>query len=408
MNSLIVYLIKTGIGISVLYSMWYIFLKNDTSYTQNRFFILVSTILVLIIPAINFPTFSSVNNALFSKTLDVITIGTNNSNFEKSSYFSLINSLIVVYIIGVIIFSINFLIKAFTVTNLILRNKAKYYNGIKIISTKKEYSSFSFMHYVFIPEKDIATNDFDQIFKHEVVHIKQLHSLDILIFELLCILQWFNPFVYFLKKALKETHEYLADKGVIEQGYSLTDYQLLLLEQCVGVQYGFTNNFNKSLTLKRLTMMNKISNNKTSKKVLFALPIVISMLLVFACSNKESLNNEIKSLKDYSTKTENVVAEPEVMPEFPGGVEALMTYLGENITYPTLAKEQGLKGKVFVSFVINKEGKVVDVEVVQSDNEMLNRESVRVISTMPEWTPGTLNGEPVDCSFTIPITYQLQ
>jgi len=410
MNSLLVYLLKTGIGLIILYTSWYVFLKSETTYRQNRFFILLTTLVILIIPALSFPRISFQSNTVFFKTLDVVTINSSDVNIENSNAFDFFKTLVSIYIIGVIIFSINFLIKVFTVTNLILRNKVKYYNGIKVISTKKEYSSFSFMNYVFIPEKDITTNDFDQIFKHEVVHIKQLHSLDILIFELLCILQWFNPFVYFLKKALKETHEYLADKGVIEQGYSLTDYQLLLLEQCVGVQYGFTNNFNKSLTLKRLTMMNKKSNRNAKLRILFVLPIVISMLLVFACNDSESIKSEkndvIKEEVSVS-KTDQIYDEVDVMPEYPGGMEALATFISQNIIYPDKAKSSNATGKVYVSFVISETGKVENVEVAQSENEIFNQEAIRVVSALANWTPGYKDNKAVKVRFTLPIKFQL-
>ena len=89
--------------------------------------------------------------------------------------------------------------------------------------------------------------NFEKIKRHEGVHANQLHSLDIILTELIIIFQWFNPVMWFYRNALKQTHEYLADEGVLEQGYDSDKYQLLLLEQQIGVQPGLVNNFNFSI-----------------------------------------------------------------------------------------------------------------------------------------------------------------
>ena len=97
----------------------------------------------------------------------------------------------------------------------------------------------------------------------------------------------------------------------------------------------------------------------------------------------------------------------ENMPEFPGGTAELMAYLRKNIKYPTICQEQGIQGRVVVQFVVNKDGSIVDPEVIKPVNPYLDKEALRVISTMPKWKPGEQRGKPVRVKFTVPVQFKL-
>ena len=99
----------------------------------------------------------------------------------------------------------------------------------------------------------------------------------------------------------------------------------------------------------------------------------------------------------------------ETMPEFPGGQQALFKYLSENVKYPVIAQENGIQGRVICQFVVNKDGSIVDVEVVRSGGDpSLDKEAVRVIKSMPKWKPGKQRGKPVRVKFTLPVNFKLQ
>ncbi len=98
----------------------------------------------------------------------------------------------------------------------------------------------------------------------------------------------------------------------------------------------------------------------------------------------------------------------EQMPEFPGGMSALMQYLGKNIKYPTIAQENGVQGRVIVQFVVNRDGTIVDPVVVRSVDPYLDKEAIRVIKTMPKWKPGQQRGKAVRVKYTVPVTFKLQ
>ena len=98
----------------------------------------------------------------------------------------------------------------------------------------------------------------------------------------------------------------------------------------------------------------------------------------------------------------------EQMPSFPGGMSALMSWLSQNIKYPVIAAENGVKGRVIVQFVVEKDGSITDVQVVKSVDPSLDKEAARVIKSMPHWIPGRQNGSPVRVRYTVPVTFKLQ
>ena len=98
----------------------------------------------------------------------------------------------------------------------------------------------------------------------------------------------------------------------------------------------------------------------------------------------------------------------EQMPQFPGGDAALFEYLSTHIKYPTIAEENGVQGRVIVTFVVERDGSITDVKVVKSVDPSLDKEASRVVQGMPKWIPGKQNGDPVRVKYTVPVTFRLQ
>jgi protein TonB len=141
---------------------------------------------------------------------------------------------------------------------------------------------------------------------------------------------------------------------------------------------------------------------------------------------EDNVETETIEVSTEETETEVVIAAPveapveeeeeevvfvvvESMPEFPGGQQALFKYLSENVKYPVIAQENGIQGRVICQFVVNKDGSIVDVEVVRSGGDpSLDKEAIRVIKTMPKWKPGKQRGKPVRVKYTVPVNFKLQ
>jgi len=117
---------------------------------------------------------------------------------------------------------------------------------------------------------------------------------------------------------------------------------------------------------------------------------------------------EVEVEEEVVEETEEVFLIVEQMPEFPGGDEALRKYLATSVKYPVIAQENGIQGRVFVAFVVDKNGNVTNVRVARPFDPNLDKEAVRVVQSMPKWTPGKQRGKAVKVSYTVPINFVLQ
>jgi TonB family protein len=289
--------------------------------------------------------------------------------------------------------------------------------------------------------------------EHEKQHIQQGHTFDVLILEIIAVCQWFNPFFWMFRRALRENHEFLADQAVISQGTVPSTYKQILLSQYVGGQIIIANNFNYSLIKTRIKMMSKIKSRKIANvKILIGIVLAVSLVAVFACEQKTSAKTEtgtneksvtilyeghtmqisgdsigIEKIRQLIAKSEipqkeeplkntaNFVPEVgevfmvvEQMPEFQGGQTALRDFLAKSVKYPSEAVKKGIQGKVYVSFVVAADGTVRNSKVIRGVNEQLDAEALRVINGMPKWTPGKQSGKEVAVQFTVPINFVLQ
>ena len=173
-------------------------------------------------------------------------------------------------------------------------------DGIDIHCHAGEVSPFSWMNHVVISERDFHENG-REILLHETGHIRSLHSWDLLLLSAVQILQWWNPLAYVFASSLRDVHEYEADDYVLRHGISARDYQLLLIKKAVGTSsYTFANNFDHSLTLKRITMMQKSKSSVWMRsKVLYIIPMATLALSAFATSESVSPSgNEIAKNED--------------------------------------------------------------------------------------------------------------
>ena len=109
-----------------------------------------------------------------------------------------------------------------------------------------------------------------------------------------------------------------------------------------------------------------------------------------------------------SESSTKVYYEVDEMPSFPGGLDGLMTFLAQNMVYPVTAQENGVQGRVTVSFVVETDGSITDVEVARSVDPFLDREAMRIVKAMPKWTPGKKDGKPVRVKYTVPVVFRLQ
>ena len=158
------------------------------------------------------------------------------------------------------------------------------HDGLRVVVCGHPGESFSFFNFVFLNKTQIPNGDFDRILAHELAHVRQRHSIDILFAEFLTVIQWFNPFVWPYKRSLRETHEYLADRAVIAQGCALARYQLLIVEQHVGGSLlELASGFRTSQIKRRIAMLSRQETKGLARwKPLLVLPLAMILVLAFA------------------------------------------------------------------------------------------------------------------------------
>ena len=426
MNNLSMYLVETAICLILFYSIYKIFLQKETFFLFNRYYLMATVLLSFIIPALNFNFNANSELIIYNNVLSTVIVGADGFEQVVSKKLSTQQILTYLYAFGVSLFLLRFLIQLFQLLIIIKRNKIRHSKNLQFVITNKNISPFTFFNIIFLNNFGISEGNMEKIIAHEQAHVRQLHSVDLLIVEFITIIQWFNPVIWMYRKSLKEVHEYLADEDVLKQGYDSINYQKLIFNLIAGDEnYNLTSNFDCSLTKKRLIMMTKIKTPKWAKlKVLVLLPIVTVLILAFACSQKNDDKAKIieKSATIENTK-DSVYYEVDEMPEFEGGIKELRNFIASNIKYPEQAKKDGIEGKVYVSFTVSKTGKIVDVKALKTNLPTINdsvsdenqkiaaslieKEAVRVVSSLPDWEPGKNKGKVVNVQFTIPINFKL-
>lgn len=274
--------------------------------------------------------------------------------------------------------------------------------------------SYSFFHYIIIGSRAMNDKELACVLAHEQEHARRRHTLDVLTMRLMCCIAWFNPFAWLMQKELRAVHEYQADAAVTEC-LGEKAYLGLLYKQATGIGYGhITHNFQSINLKKRITMMKQEKSRFGAWKALAALPVA-ALLMMVGC--KPSTNSEADATaaqpQEAVANTNDTIYDgtghpADVDPEFPGGMDELYKYLAQNIQYPEQAKQENIQGRVVISFVIEKDGSIAEVQVLRGIGGGCDEEALRVVNAMPKWTPGKVRGENVRVKYALPVTFKLQ
>jgi TonB family protein len=418
MDALFLYLLKSGISLALLYAVYWFLLRKETFFRLNRLFLVSAVLFSAIFPVLSFTWFvSGDSQATYLVVLDAVMINSARVEHTLSQNMSAFQYIVLAWFAGVAIFTLRFLFQLLQLFWMVFKYGVTTQDGLRIVFVDRNYAPFSFFNLIFLQRNTLNHDNIQKIISHEQVHIRQKHTIDLVLIELMTILQWFNPVIWLYRMSIKSVHEYLADEGALRSGFNPVDYQQVLIGQTMGFRVNdLTNNFNHSLLTKRFIMMTKNKSKRLAKlKVLLAAPVALMLILAFTLSPAVQTLAQVES-KPQQPEVEkprpqqepeeifNVVDE---MPAFPGGMEAFMEYLTKNITYPATAKEEGLEGTVFISFVVEKDGSITNVTLLRGFYKACDEEALRVVRNMPAWEPGKELGQTVRTRFNIPIRFTL-
>ena len=304
MGTFFVYILKTSICLTGFYLFYRLLLSKETFHRFNRVALLGILLLSLLIPfcEITVPKESEVQQTLVTIE-QILTLADHVPQTEvqalPSSMPLWLPVLLCIYLLGILFFLGRNLYSLSHMLQLLHGGRQeKLEKGITLIIHDKNIAPFSWMKYVVISEKDLQENG-KEILIHEMAHVHNRHSIDLLISDICIIFQWFNPTSWLLKQELQNIHEYEADETVIRQGVNAKQYQLLLIKKAVGTRlYSMANSFNHSKLKKRITMMLKEKSSPWARmKYLYVLPVAAITLTAFAHPEISNELNEISTIK---------------------------------------------------------------------------------------------------------------
>ncbi len=303
MSNLLIYIAKVSLVTGILFTVYRIFLSNTTFHTINRFALLFIMLFSLICPALQFQhTFNTSLNPINIWIYEIENIPSSDAvpaHIEKSMHHITLTWILVrLYFLVVLVLSIRFIQRLKFLFDMKKKAKQRNINDNSFLLTDKTHAPFSFFDWVFIPCNYIYFKGLPSVIRHEKTHASQWHSFDLVLAEIFCIAFWFNPFVYLLKRSLKTVHEYLADKQVLMDNISLSDY-LTILKTGHELSYisGITNQFTSTTIKKRVKMITK---NKTQQihKLTYIILVLCALLMIpaFAQSPPADLVPNIKPI----------------------------------------------------------------------------------------------------------------
>ena len=309
-----IYVIKAAITLALLYSCFFVFLSKETFHRFNRCMLVGIMLVSLVMPMFHFTTSHPttlneevyiVQNYIENDTTPIIVS-------PKVQRITWIQVLTWIYLTGVAVMLILTIVQAIALTRF-LRCGVRHTDsrGNTVILHNGEVPPFSIFRYIVMSVKDYETSR-QYILTHEQEHIRLAHTYDLLLLQGMKILQWFNPFIWFLSRDLKAVHEYEADQAVINQGIDAKSYQQLLVMKVVGNRLQpFTNNLNHGSLKKRIIMMyQKPSNRWLMLKALCAIPVAALTINTFATPiETDPVEDMVKTLETTSVPTINEVKE---------------------------------------------------------------------------------------------------
>ena len=409
---LLIYQIKVGLCLIAFYLLWKLLLSRETFHRFNRVALLTVMVLALVLPWIRLSLDAPASVASRMVVLDEVLVGPAGAAQprEMASPWTVMGVMTAVYFIGMALALVWFLHSQWNLHRLLKTGrKEQLPDGITLHVLPAELSPFSYFRHIVISEQDYRDNP-QEILTHEQAHIALRHSWDVLFMGLVTVFQWWNPAAWLLGRELRQVHEYEADEAVLNQGVDVKQYQLLLIRKSVGNQlFSMANNFNYQSLKKRIRMMTmKKSSRWNTLRALAVVPVIALALLAFANPTTETADELVVVAYNQPEVSQEVYESVEQMPEFPGGMEAMMKFLQMNIQYPANAAKNNVEGRVVLQFVIEKDGQIGDIKIARSVDPELDAEALRVVKSMPNFIPGRHNGKAVAVWYNIPISFKLQ
>ena len=437
MGELMSFTLTSGIILLSMYLPYRLLLAGEKQHRLNRVILLAIYMAAIVIPLVRpvaLPGISGIEAGAATAETG-IAIGRLSGGLTEHSGTAWMRVLLWIYIAGAAVALVR-LVWAYARLTVIIWNgkKIKMEGYTLVVTGNKNFSPFSWRGYVVVEKTSDAT-EYPAIMIHEMRHLSSCHDIDLMLAQLYAVIVWYNPVSWLMIDELKTVHEYEADEAVIASGLNLRDYQMLLIKKAVGARFpSLANSLNHSKLQKRITMMYQ-SKSRTACKLgslvlvpalaigiaVVSIPAVASVISGASETTLLDSDSKVSKISAISANTESVAEMRTSAPasynkvfttvekpaEFPGGIEAMMKWLQYNVKYPKEAEKAGEQGKAVVKFTVNKDGSISNATIIKSVSPSIDKEALRVVTSMPKWKPAENGGKKVACWYTLPVSFRL-
>lgn len=284
MSLLLSYCFKLSISLAVVGIFYHLVLRKLTFYKWNRYYLVVYSVVAFFVPCIDVSPMLQKTQLTTVHFVHWIPVLREEDVLAEpvSSSTSFVDCAAIVIVAGMLVMFIRLLFQLFSFRRLIRKAEIISGEGMKLYHVNKTIIPFSFGSSIFLNRNLHTEAELRDIIRHEFVHVKQKHTVDILWSEILCVLNWYNPFAWLLRAAIRQNLEFIADSKVLQSGIDRKQYQYLLLKVIGNNQFSIASKFNFSSLKKRIAMMNKLNSARFNLvRFLFVLPIIAVLLLAF-------------------------------------------------------------------------------------------------------------------------------
>ena len=405
------YLLLSAIALALFYLLYKWLMSRDTLHRFNRVALLTMLMLSIMLPAVHLDLGTRASE--FAQMLEELVV-TPGGVVEAEAQLSPIETgaaqdvspllqerkwvaafLIILYAAGVLFFLVRLGIGLMRNIRLGKREHTVLEDGNRLVLHDGSYAPFSWMHTIVVSREDYAANG-PMILAHEREHIRLGHSWDVLLCQLCCTFQWFNPAAWLLKRELQAVHEYEADEAMLRSGTDARHYQMKLIETALGARFNsIANNFTNCSTKKRILMMLKKQTSPWARlKVLYVLPIAAVVLFAASCNNPkeeaEALDTQGPNLEMQSLNEPLIIVDYKEM-----SAEEFKNLNSDDIDHIEVLKSEaavsqwGSKGANGVIVVTTK--KAIAAKAEESNGSDTQQEVFQVVEKMPEFEGGVEN-----------------
>lgn len=405
---MLLYLIQTTLLLLLTLGIYKLFLEQTKIHEFKRYYLLAALGFAFAMPLIKIPSTGALtvaNSKLQELNEVIISPVTPPTGVDASSVLTGSTILLLLYVLGVIVMLIRFFTALYQYKKIEKQGSVIYNRGQRFVLLPHMDVAFTFRSTIYLP-LHIPIDWNNKILLHEYNHVKQHHSRDILFIELLKIVFWFQPLLYWYKQHIALNHEFLADDTLNTSKEETQAYlQLLLTQTYQHNEQPLSSSFNFNLTKKRFIMLTKVNkplHNTLAVLGTFALVCMLGATTVLAKDLKKQTTASAQTEKakqvSNSDKVHIAVSKPA---KYPGGMEEFNRDFISNFKLPEI---DGNSARVILQFIVEKNGSLHDVKVVRDPGFGIGEAAIEALSKTKQWIPAEDHDQIVRSQFTLPIT----